>query len=139
MDRDECCSYCDGKIGPGRYIKALGRSFHAACFVCGGCGQVIHQSSFVEHAGRPYHEHCYAEQQAPRCAACGQPILGTVTGEENNVGALEGQTPAGPMTYARLSADDELDTFGTRVAVGGAIYRGYCSLSAETDSNTALS
>ena len=65
---------------------------------------------------------------------CNAPILGTVTGEENTVGALEGRTPAGPMTCARLSTDDssgvikayvgegrftddELDTFGTRAVV----------------------
>jgi L-fucose isomerase-like protein len=59
------------------------------------------------------------------------PILGTVLGEENTVGALEGRTPAGPLTFSRISTDDTsgiirayvgeglftddpLNTFGTR-------------------------
>jgi L-fucose isomerase-like protein len=59
------------------------------------------------------------------------PILGTVVGEQNTYGALEGRTPAGPLTYGRVTTDDaagvirayvgegtltddELDTFGTR-------------------------
>ena len=62
------------------------------------------------------------------------PILGTITGEENTIGALEGRTPAGPMTFGRLSTDDNagtiraylgegeftddsLDTFGTHAVV----------------------
>jgi L-fucose isomerase-like protein len=62
------------------------------------------------------------------------PILGTMLGEENTVGALEGRTPAGPVTFGRVSTDDRsgkirayfgegdftddpLDTFGTRAVV----------------------
>jgi L-fucose isomerase-like protein len=59
------------------------------------------------------------------------PILGTVVGEANTYGALEGRTPAGPLTFGRITTDDshgvirtyvgegaltndELRTFGTR-------------------------
>lgn len=62
------------------------------------------------------------------------PILGTVLGEENTVGALSGRTPAGPVTFGRISTDDltgrirayvgegmftddPLDTFGTKAVV----------------------
>jgi L-fucose isomerase-like protein len=62
------------------------------------------------------------------------PILGSTLGEENTVGALEGRTPAGPVTFARISTDDRrgaitsyvgegrftddpLKTFGTRAVV----------------------
>ncbi len=55
-------------------------------------------------------------------------------GEENTVGALEGRTPAGPVTFGRVSTDDTsgkirayvgdglftddpLDTFGTKAVV----------------------
>lgn len=58
-------------------------------------------------------------------------ILGTAVGEASTYGALEGRTPAGPLTFARLTTDDasgtlrsyvgegtltddELDTFGSR-------------------------
>lgn len=33
-------------------------------------------------------------------------ILGTITGEEKTYGAVAGRTPAGPMTFARISTDD---------------------------------
>jgi L-fucose isomerase-like protein len=62
------------------------------------------------------------------------PILGTVLGEENTVGALAGRTPAGPVTFGRISTDDlsgrirayvgegsftddPLETFGTKAVV----------------------
>jgi L-fucose isomerase-like protein len=62
------------------------------------------------------------------------PILGTVLGEANTVGALAGRTPAGPVTFGRVSTDDlsgrirayvghgnftddPLDTYGTKAVV----------------------
>jgi L-fucose isomerase-like protein len=59
------------------------------------------------------------------------PILGSTLGVENTYGAMEGRTPAGPLTYARFTTDDtagvirgyagegtttddELNTFGHR-------------------------
>jgi L-fucose isomerase-like protein len=62
------------------------------------------------------------------------PILGTSVGVENTYGAMEGRTPAGPLTFARVSTDDvngairtftgegqftddPLDTFGHRAVV----------------------
>lgn len=35
------------------------------------------------------------------------PILGTTLGEENTYGALSGRTSAGPLTYGRISTDDQ--------------------------------
>ena len=34
------------------------------------------------------------------------PILGTVVGEENTYGALDGRSPASPLTFGRLTTDD---------------------------------
>ena len=59
------------------------------------------------------------------------PILGTTVGVENTYGALDGRTPASPLTFGRISTDDtkgvmkayvgdgqltddELKTFGNR-------------------------
>ncbi len=59
------------------------------------------------------------------------PILGTTVGEANTFGTVAGRTPAGPVTFARLTTDDAagcirgyvaqgrltddpLDTFGAR-------------------------
>jgi L-fucose isomerase-like protein len=62
------------------------------------------------------------------------PILGSILGVENTYGALAGRTPAGPVTFARVTTDDRagrirsyvaegrftddpLETFGTRAVV----------------------
>ena len=77
--------------------------------------------------------HCgnWAKSFLPDIQIANAPILGSTLGVENTYGALEGRTPAGPLTYGRLSTadtegrirayvgegqltDDELDTFGTR-------------------------
>ena len=62
------------------------------------------------------------------------PILGSALGDENTFGIVEGRTPPGPLSYARVSTDDRhgvikayvgdgmfvndpLDTFGSRAVV----------------------
>jgi L-fucose isomerase-like protein len=80
--------------------------------------------------------HCgnWAKAFLPDIKISTAPILGTVLGEANTAGALEGRTPAGPVTFARVSTDDRrglitsyvgegrftddpLHTFGTRAVV----------------------
>jgi len=77
--------------------------------------------------------HCgnWAKSFLPDIRIANAPILGSILGVENTYGALEGRTPAGPLTYGRItSADaegrlrgyvgegeltnDELRTFGNR-------------------------
>lgn len=77
--------------------------------------------------------HCgnWAKDFLPDVRIGTAPILGTMLGEENTVGALEGRTRSGPMTFGRVSTDDisgklrayvgdgyftddPLNTFGTR-------------------------
>jgi L-fucose isomerase-like protein len=77
--------------------------------------------------------HCgnWAKSFLPDIKISQAPILGSVVGVENTYGALEGRTPAGPLTYGRLTTadaegrirayvgegeltDDELRTFGNR-------------------------
>jgi L-fucose isomerase-like protein len=77
--------------------------------------------------------HCgnWAKSFLPDIKIANAPILGSTLGVENTYGALEGRTPAGPLTYGRLSTadcegrirayvgegeltNDELNTFGTR-------------------------
>ena len=80
--------------------------------------------------------HCgnWAKSFLPDVKVGTAPILGTTLGEENTYGALAGRTPAGPVTFARVSTDDqagrirayvgqgnftsdELQSFGTRAVV----------------------
>lgn len=77
--------------------------------------------------------HCgnWAKEFLPDIAIGTAPILGTTLGEQNTWGALMGRTPAGPLTFGRVTTDDKsgkirayvgegrltddpLDTFGTR-------------------------
>ncbi len=77
--------------------------------------------------------HCgnWAKSFLPDARIATAPILGTVVGEENTYGALDGRTPASKLTYGRLTTDDAagvirayvgegtltndtLDTFGNR-------------------------
>lgn len=77
--------------------------------------------------------HCgnWPKAFAPDTKIANAPILGSTLGVENTYGAMEGRTPAGPLTYARVTTDDtkgvirgylgegtttndELQTFGHR-------------------------
>ena len=77
--------------------------------------------------------HCgnWAKSFIPDAKIATAPILGSIIGEENTYGAMEGRTPAGPLTYGRVTTadadgcirayvgegeltNDELNTFGTR-------------------------
>jgi L-fucose isomerase-like protein len=80
--------------------------------------------------------HCgnWAKSFLPDIRIGTAPILGSTLGVENTYGALEGRTPAGPVTFARVSTDDRngcirayvgegrftddpLSTFGNRAVV----------------------
>jgi L-fucose isomerase-like protein len=80
--------------------------------------------------------HCgnWAKDFLPDIRIGTAPILGTVLGEANTVGALAGRTAAGPVTFGRVSTDDRtgsirayvgegrftddpLETFGTKAVV----------------------
>jgi L-fucose isomerase-like protein len=77
--------------------------------------------------------HCgnWAKSFLPDIKIANAPILGSTLGVENTYGALEGRTPAGPLTFGRVTTadadgaircyvgegeltNDELHTFGTR-------------------------
>lgn len=80
--------------------------------------------------------HCgnWAKTYVPDVRISTAPILGSTLGEENTYGALTGRSPAGPVTFARITTDDRaglirsylgegrftddpLDTFGARAVV----------------------
>jgi L-fucose isomerase-like protein len=77
--------------------------------------------------------HCgnWAKSFLPDIKISNAPILGSTLGIENTYGALDGRTPAGPLTYGRITTadsegkircyvgegeltNDELKTFGNR-------------------------
>jgi len=52
--------------------------------------------------------HCgnWAKSFLPDITISTAPIIGTSVGTENTYGALDGRTPASPLTYGRISTDD---------------------------------
>jgi hypothetical protein len=70
------CNYCGQPVW-GKYITALGATWHPEHFLCAGCGQPLTEERFQVSQGKPYHQACYLAYQAPRCAYCGQPISET--------------------------------------------------------------
>ncbi len=64
--------------------------------------------------------HCgnWAKSFIPDIKISTAPILGSTLGEENTYGAMEGRTPAGPLTYARLSTDDSVGLINAYVGEG---------------------
>ena len=80
----EACPQCGEEIdedeGDGdaaeTLVRAEGRTFHKSCFVCAECLVSLVGRPFIGHEGRNYCERDYASLFAPRCGACGEPILG---------------------------------------------------------------
>jgi L-fucose isomerase-like protein len=64
--------------------------------------------------------HCgnWAKSFLPDIQISTAPILGTSVGTENTYGALEGRTPASPLTYGRISTDDCKGIIKTYVGEG---------------------
>jgi L-fucose isomerase-like protein len=64
--------------------------------------------------------HCgnWAKSFLPDIQISTAPILGTTVGVENTYGALEGRTPASPLTYGRISTDDSLGIIKAYVGEG---------------------
>ncbi len=68
--------------------------------------------------------HCgnWPKDFAPDTRIANAPILGSTLGVQNTYGAMEGRTPAGPLTYARFTTDDT-----------AGVIRGYVGQGTTTD------
>lgn len=64
--------------------------------------------------------HCgnWAKSFLPDIKVLNAPILGSTLGVENTWGALDGRTPAGPLTYGRITTDDTAGIIRTYVGEG---------------------
>ncbi len=64
--------------------------------------------------------HCgnWAKSFLPEIQIGTAPILGTTLGEGNTWGAVAGRTPSGPVTFARVSTDDQNGCIRTYVGEG---------------------
>jgi L-fucose isomerase-like protein len=68
--------------------------------------------------------HCgnWAKSFLPNIEMGNAPILGSTLGVENTYGTVVGRTPAGPVTFARISTDDMNGMIRTYVGEG-RVYR----------------
>ena len=64
--------------------------------------------------------HCgnWAKSFLPDIEISNAPIIGTSVGVENTYGALDGRTPASPLTYGRISTDDPKGVIKTYIGEG---------------------
>ncbi|XP_057308973.1 paxillin-like isoform X2 [Hydractinia symbiolongicarpus] len=68
------CASCEKPIH-NKVCHALGKSFHPDHFVCSVCQVELYNKTFYEREGRAYCEKDYQNQYAPKCFACGEPVI----------------------------------------------------------------
>uniref|UniRef100_A0A665UYV4 PDZ and LIM domain protein 7 n=1 Tax=Echeneis naucrates TaxID=173247 RepID=A0A665UYV4_ECHNA len=71
--RTPLCGACN-KIIRGRYLVALGRSWHPEEFTCSQCKAVLDEGGFFEERGSVYCTKCHDNRYAPNCAKCKKKI-----------------------------------------------------------------
>ena len=69
------CAHCDKPI-QGSCIDALGKKWHAPCFVCTQCLSPFGTGLFYERDGMPFCQDCFQGMFSNRCGDCGQPVFG---------------------------------------------------------------
>uniref|UniRef100_A0A3P9KFK7 PDZ and LIM domain protein 7 n=1 Tax=Oryzias latipes TaxID=8090 RepID=A0A3P9KFK7_ORYLA len=76
-NRTPVCGACN-KIIRGRYLVALGRSWHPEEFTCSQCKAVLEEGGFFEERGSVYCTKCHDHRYAPNCAKCKKKITGEI-------------------------------------------------------------
>ncbi|XP_052471315.1 PDZ and LIM domain protein 7-like isoform X2 [Carassius gibelio] len=75
--RTPLCAACN-KIIRGRYVVALGRSWHPEEFTCCQCKRVVDEGGFFEEKGSIYCTKCYDNRYSPNCDKCKKKITGEI-------------------------------------------------------------
>nr|XP_043895808.1 PDZ and LIM domain protein 7 isoform X4 [Solea senegalensis] len=75
--RTPVCAACN-KIIRGRFLVALGRSWHPEEFTCSQCKAVLDEGGFFEERGSVYCTKCHDNRYAPNCAKCKKKITGEI-------------------------------------------------------------
>ncbi|KAJ8351384.1 hypothetical protein SKAU_G00228600 [Synaphobranchus kaupii] len=76
-NRTPVCAACS-KIIRGRYLVALGRSWHPEEFTCSQCKVVLEVGGFFEERGSIFCTKCYDSRYAPNCSKCRRKITGEI-------------------------------------------------------------
>ncbi|XP_061643180.1 PDZ and LIM domain protein 7 isoform X1 [Phyllopteryx taeniolatus] len=75
--RTPVCGACN-KVIRGRYLVALGRSWHPEEFTCSQCKVVLEEGGFFEERGSVFCTKCHDNRYAPNCAKCKKKITGEI-------------------------------------------------------------
>ncbi|XP_041760444.1 PDZ and LIM domain protein 7 isoform X2 [Coregonus clupeaformis] len=75
--RTPLCGACN-KIIRGRYLVALGQSWHPEEFWCSQCKVVLDEGGFFEERGSVFCAKCYDNRYTPNCAKCKKKIIGEI-------------------------------------------------------------
>ena len=71
-----CVCVCVCFFPRGRYLVALGRSWHPEEFTCSQCKAVLDEGGFFEERGSVYCTNCHDNRYAPNCSKCKKKITG---------------------------------------------------------------
>lgn len=75
---------CGLVVSRGRYLVALGRSWHPEEFTCSQCKAVLDEGGFFEERGSVYCTKCHDNRYAPNCAKCKKKITGVSGGRRSS-------------------------------------------------------
>lgn len=75
------CAAC-GQTILSTYVQWGKKLYHPQHFVCALCNRPIGTGAFVPYEGKPYHQQCYLEAFAERCAICGKPLVGRIISKD---------------------------------------------------------
>ncbi|XP_036388015.1 filamin-binding LIM protein 1 [Megalops cyprinoides] len=79
----EQCWAC-GEVIKDHVIRALGRAYHPACFICTTCSRPIGEERFAQgEVGEVYCLPDYYRKYAPQCSACQQLIIPSEDGKDS--------------------------------------------------------
>jgi hypothetical protein len=96
--------FSGGGGGTTRWLTALGRSWHPACFTCAGCARSLAGDAqfSVGADGRPYHPACHRALFHPRCGVC----AGLLPTEDGGARVVWSSTPFWGDKSCPAHADD---------------------------------
>ncbi len=136
------CAQCGQPIKNLRFFENGGKYFDSTCFrnfiapKCSYCGLPI-ESSYSISEGKNYHDSCYFAHIVPRCALCGDTILGQyLTDFWGNRYHSRHKGVAPRCEYCDRFISQELTGGGTKYADGRALCA-LCLATAVNDVDTA--
>jgi hypothetical protein len=97
------CPVCSKSVYAAEEVKALGNSWHAACFCCKECGKSLRGGQYKEHDGWPYCQADYGKLYGPKGIGFGTTLGDTGIAKPSPVAPVSAAAAAAePIPAARL-------------------------------------